>query len=124
MRHFEGRPTGCYVGQRVDAALERPAPVGGQLMLGGFRLPDSVHADDRYCLHALPRLAHRVPAFKPRICFCPLRAEDHCAACGVGTGAVQGRRSRPLEWYTDGHSVISFLRLCGAFGGQVGSVVL
>ncbi|MBT2393321.1 hypothetical protein J7E87_28840 [Streptomyces sp. ISL-1] len=31
--------------------------------------------------------------------------------------------SRPLEWCIDGHSVISYLRLCGEFGGQDGLVV-
>ncbi|MFJ7945663.1 hypothetical protein ACIQ6K_18730, partial [Streptomyces sp. NPDC096354] len=31
-------------------------------------------------------------------------------------------RSRPLEWCIDGHSVISFLRLCGEFGREDGVV--
>ncbi|MGW1069786.1 tetratricopeptide repeat protein, partial [Streptomyces aureus] len=37
-------------------------------------------------------------------------------------GATHDLRSRPLEWCIDGHSVISFLRLCGEFGGQGGVV--
>jgi hypothetical protein len=35
---------------------------------------------------------------------------------------LDGVGSRPLEWCIDGHSVISYVRLCGEFGGQGGLV--